>query len=94
MLDEEIDEILNDCHALPVRGHDSDVRTTTNILQSGYNLPILYKYAHEFSGNTYNAKNKVRCQKGMSFLLSPFYNLSFNVLRIDFIGQFSGSFGN
>ncbi|XP_049371127.1 uncharacterized protein LOC125836084 [Solanum verrucosum] len=47
--EEEAVEILHACHASPVGGHLSGIRSAAKILQSGYYWPSLYKDAHEFT---------------------------------------------
>ncbi|XP_049405163.1 uncharacterized protein LOC125868577 [Solanum stenotomum] len=48
VLEEEAVEILHACHASPVGGYHSGVRTSAKVLQSGYYWSSLYKDAHEF----------------------------------------------
>ncbi|XP_049397314.1 uncharacterized protein LOC125861468 [Solanum stenotomum] len=55
--EEEAIEILHGCHASPVGGHHSGVRTAAKFLQSGYYWPSLYKDVHEF------VKKCTQCQK-------------------------------
>ncbi|XP_049376934.1 uncharacterized protein LOC125841805 [Solanum stenotomum] len=47
--EEEAVEILHACHASPVGGHLSGIRSAAKILQSGYYWLSLYKDAHEFT---------------------------------------------
>ena len=46
--EDEMNSILNHCHALPCGGHFSGQRTVAKVLQSGFYWPSLFKDAHQF----------------------------------------------
>ena len=45
---EEMESILNHCHALGCGGHFGGNRTAPKVLQSGFYWPTLFKDAHQF----------------------------------------------
>ena len=46
---EEMEPILQQCHASPYRGHFGGIQTANKVLQSGLYWPSLFKDAHTFA---------------------------------------------
>jgi hypothetical protein len=46
--EDEVPEILRNCHDGPCGGHFSDKRTTYKVLQSGYYWPRIFKYVAKY----------------------------------------------
>lgn len=77
MPDREVNKVLNVCYVLPVSGPHTDVRTTARICKVGSTVYLSTKMLMNFSRNSYNAKGKVGCPEGMSYLLSLFLKFSY-----------------
>lgn len=48
ILEEEMENVLHQCHSSPYKGHFRGARTTSRVWQSIFYLPTLYKDAHNF----------------------------------------------
>lgn len=64
----EVDVILDACHASPVGGHHSGVRTTSKVLQSCYYWTTFSYDLHSLVTCVVNAKNKVEFCEGKNYL--------------------------
>ena len=95
MPEEEIESIIDHCHAAPYGGHSSTSKTCAKILQSGFFWPNLWKDVNitvlncdrcQRTGNI--SRRDEMPQKGILEVEI------FDVWGIDFMGPFPSSFGN
>ena len=91
----EAGEILTNCHSLEYGGHFIGQRTVTEVLQSGFYCPFIFKDAHLF------AKSCDRCQRTGNIGRRnemPLTNILevelFYVWGINFMGPFLSSYGH
>ena len=94
MPDEEVLNILYQCHSSSYRGHFGAQRTVAKVLQSSFFWPTLFRDAYAF------VKSCDRCQRVGNISRRhewPLNNIMeveiFDVWGIDFIGSFPLSFG-
>ena len=92
--EDEVPNILYDCHSSPCGGHFGATRTAAKVLQSGFYWSTLFHDAFDF------VKTYDRCQRVGNISRRhelPLSNIMeveiFYVWGIDFIGPFPPSFG-
>ena len=90
-----MESILHHCHARDVGGHFGATKIATNVLQSGFYWPTLFKdaYAHVKACDACQSIEIIsRCNE------MPLNNIIevelFDVWGIDFMGPFRSSFSN
>ncbi|XP_073137471.1 uncharacterized protein [Henckelia pumila] len=91
---QEAQEILEQCHSSPYRGHFGATRTAAKVIQSGFYWPILFRDSYTL------VKSCDKCQRTGNICRKhelPFTNILevelFYVWGIDFMGPFFPSFG-
>ncbi|KAL5563392.1 hypothetical protein UlMin_033139 [Ulmus minor] len=92
---EEMEPILQQCHASPYGGHFGGIRTANKILQAGFYWPTLFRDAHAFAIQCDRCQRMGNISRKHEMPLNNILEVElFDVWGIDFMGPFPSSFGN
>ncbi|KAL5570863.1 hypothetical protein UlMin_020460 [Ulmus minor] len=92
---EEMEPILQQCHASPYGGHFGGIRTANKILQAGFYWPTLFRDAHAFAMQCDRCQRMGNISRKHEMPLNNILEVElFDVWGIDFMGPFPSSFGN
>jgi len=95
ILEEEIQSVLEHCHAREVGGHFGANKTAAKILQCGFYWPTLFKDAQNFMKQCDACQRSGNISKRHEMPATNIVEVElFDVYGIDFMGPFSSSYGN
>ena len=95
VLEEEMESILNHCHALACKGNFGGNRTTTKVLQSGFYWPTLFRDARHFVSTCDKFQRMGIISKRVELPLQPILEVElFDIWGMNFMGPFPSSFKN
>jgi hypothetical protein len=93
--EDEMEQILEQCHSSPYGGHFGAVKTASKVLQSGFYWPTLFKDAHTLVSKCDRCQRSGNISNRNEMPLNSILEVEiFDVWGIDFMGPFPSSFSN